>query len=226
MLKADRKEAVVIQYPATLPLERVLGRLAEVMVQWGVGNTSQHRNLRITLSGVYCPAVGFTAPVAVTRWNELRQIANATAAEVMGVDIDQIVCVHDAFRSGIAAAITVPLMAELQRWAAQHHCRITTVQPLWAVAMQSAAAKKRGIRGLLVQEPDAVTLLADDVKGRLNVLKLPGETDPDALQTHLRRWLVGAELSEDKILKLGFGTQPRTVMPQGPQVWDAHWRSL
>lgn len=232
MLKTASQETMVMQHPVTLPLERVLAKLADALGQGtqGSGAEQSHprikrRKLRITLSAALCPAIGFNAPPEVTRWHERQEIAKATAAATLAMSAEQITCETDAFRPGVTTALALPLLAELKQWASQQHAYVASVHPLWAVATQCAAAHQNAVQGLLLDEPDSLTLLAEDDQGRLNVLTLVHEPDPAARQASLRRWLISVGLSEDKLLKLSFDPQPNTLMPQGPNVWTAHWSS-
>lgn len=223
MLKVAHQEAVVLQHPATLPLERVLARLAEAMPPVPKRRWPQQRRLRVTLSAALCPAISYQAPPEVQRWQELQQIAHASATAALGIPLEQVLCEADTARRGIAAALATPLMADLQRWAQQQQARIASVRPLWAVATQSAAARAPAVQGVVLQEPDAMTLVVNDGKGQCQGATFVGDTTPTAQQASLRRCLVGWGLTEEQLLKLHFQAAPATVTPQGPQVWAEHW---
>lgn len=223
LLKLAHQAPVVLQHPATLPLERVLAQLAEAMPPVPKRRWPPRRRLRITLSAALCPAISYQAPAEVRRWQELQQIAHASAAAALGVAPEQLLCEADATRRGLAAALPVPLMENLQRWAGQQQTRITSVRPLWAAATQCAAARAPAVRGVVLHEPDAVTLLADGGQGPFHTSTLLGDTTPEAQQATLRRCLVSWGLTEEQMLKLHFNAQPGTAIPHGPHVWATHW---
>lgn len=224
MLKAGAKETIVSRSPATLPLERVLARLADSAAA-GQVILKKGSRLRVSLSGAWCPALGVTIPEGVTRWEERHQIALASAARDMGTDLEQIACEIDALASGAGAAIALPMRQELERWAAQLGCRLVSVSPLWATATQSRLSRQRTTQSLLVIEPDAATLIASDGKGGFNTITLPGEQDVTSLQAHSQQWLQDHGHEESGLAKLGFGLTPHPLMASAPRRWAGHWYS-
>jgi hypothetical protein len=224
MLKAGAKEAIVSRSPATLPLERVLARLTESASAAQV-TLKKGSRLRVSLSGAWCPALGLTIPEGVTRWEERRQITLASAARDMGTDLEQIACEIDALAPGAAAAISLPMRQELERWAVQLGCRLVSVSPLWATATQSKFSRQRTIQSLLVIEPDAATLIAGDGKGGFKTMTLPGESDATSLQAHSQKWLQDHGHEESGFAKLGFSLTSHPLMASAPRRWAGHWYS-
>lgn len=221
MLKAGRKETLLMRNPATLPMERVLAKLAEMAAK----DITKGSRLQVSLSGAWCPALSITIPEDVTRWQERQQIALASAANDMGTDLEQIACEIDALAPGTAAAIPLPMLQELERWAAQLGCRLVSVCPLWAVATQCKISRSSAAKSLLLLEPAAATLLADDGKGGLKATTLPGEMDTTSLQVHSRQWLLSHGHDESKLAKIGFDVKPHPLMTNGPKRWAGHWYS-
>lgn len=224
MLKAGAREAIVSRSPATLPLERVLARLADSAAA-GQVILKKGSRLRISLSGAWCPALAVTIPDGVSRWEERRQIALASAARDMGTDLEQIACEIDAAAPGAAAAIALPMREELERWAAQLGCRLVSVAPLWATATQSRLSRQRGTQSLLVIEPDAATLIASDGKNGFNTTTLPGEQDAATLQAYSQQWLQEHGHEESGLARLGFGLTAHPLMTTAPRRWAGHWYS-
>lgn len=223
LFQVKHQKVQILRYPATLPLAQVMDRLTQGLTQYSAAHKLKRRSLHITLSGALCPAIGFSFPPEVARWHELRQIAQASAAASLASPAEKIVCETDAHRPGIAAAMAAPLMAELQRWANAQNCRIASIRPLWTVATQNQEVSRSSISGLLMQEPDSVTVVADDSNGKIIASTLVGEHEPAAGNVNVRRWLVGLGLSEDRLLKLSFSMREGAVMPNGPKAWAAHW---
>lgn len=219
MLRANSGDPVVLRAPATFPLDRILSALIESSGE----NIAAGRTIRLYFSGTMCPALGVAAPKEVTRWQERQAIAHAMAAKALGFDANEIDCEMDPVHPGIAAAVPIGRLKELQGWAHQQGARIVSVEPLWAVATQCHAARHRTVRSLILLEPGAVTMLACDGKGGFDGLTLPGQIDAATLTAHTRRWLVGHGLTEEDSLRIGFGDMAKPAMPGGPKPWSAHW---
>lgn len=224
MLKAGAGETIVSRSPATLPLERVMARLADSAASAQV-TLKKGSRLRISLSGAWCPSLDITTPEGVTRWEERRQIALASAARDMGTDLEQIACEIDAIAPGAAAAISLSMRQELAHWAAQSGCRLASVAPLWATATQSKLSRRRATQSLLVIEPDAATLLAGDGKGGFKTTTLPGEMHATDLQAHSQHWLQSHGLEDSGLATLGFGLAPHPPIASAPRRWAGHWYS-
>lgn len=224
MLKAGARETVVSRSPATLPLERVLAKLADSAAAAQVILKKGSR-LRISLSGAWCPALDVTIPEGVTRWEERRQIALASAARYMDTDLEQIACEIDALAPGAAAAISLPMQQALEDWTVQSGCRLVSVSPLWATATQSKLSRGRTIQSLLVIEPDAATLVAADGKGGFKTATWPGAMDAASVQAHSQQWLQSHGLEGSGLAKLGFGLALHPPMASAPKRWAGHWYS-
>lgn len=221
LLRFGHGQEVVTPYPATWPMAQVLAKLTGTMDQHKLLKPSRRRKLRVTLSGALCPAMIYSSPPDVTRWDELHNIAQASAAMTLGVPGDQVLCEMDNNQPQLASAIPAPLMQAIQGWTRQHSFRLTSVQPLWAMASQSAETAKAAVQGLVVQEPDSVTLMAEVQNGKSVAATLTGSEDQ--LPMLARRWLVSHGLPDEKLLKLRFTATTHTVMPQGPRLWEKHW---
>lgn len=226
MLKQGRHATQVVQIPTTLPLADLLAELAEAMPKSDHSRMARRLKLKITLSGALCPAFTFNAPAEVTRWHELRQIANATAVSNTGNGADKVICEIDADRPGIASRVATPVMEELQRWAKTHHLHIASVRPLWALATQSPLARRASVSGLQMHEPDSVTLMVNDENGKIIATSFAGELDYSIVQAHARRWLVSHGVLADSLLKLNFGIQSRSLLTEAPKVWATHWEKM
>lgn len=224
MLRAGARETIVSRSPATLPLERVLARLADSAAATQVILKKGSR-LRISLSGAWCPALGVIIPEGVNRWDERRQIALASAANDMCTELDQVTCEIDVMAPGTSAAISLSMRQELEHWAAESGCRLVSMVPLWVTATQSALSRRRATRSLLVIEPGAAALLAADGKGGFEVATLPVEMDAAALQAHARQWLQHHGLESSGLASLGFGPAPQPPMASAPKRWAGHWYS-
>jgi hypothetical protein len=142
---------------------------------------------------------------------------------VMGVGSDQIVCEMDTARVGLASGVTAWVMQSLQGWATQHHFQLVSARPLWAVASNCPKVRQSATQGLLVQEPDAVTILMQEMGGPFFATTLVGANDQ--LPALTRRWLISQGISEEKLVKLSFSASSSEVLPGGPKAWSTHWDS-
>lgn len=223
MLKSKRHGERVVRLAPTLPMDRVLAQLTLELAEMGTNNRYARRSLHITLSAALCPASGFTVPQAVRRWDERQSIACASAAATVGAQVESIVSETDRDQAGVAASMGRPLFDDLKRWAAQNRCRVASIQPLWAVASQCPAARSAAVKSILLQEPDAVTVLAMEHDGRQLASTFtchPGQIG-SAMQE--RRWLVGLGLSQSDMLRFTFAADLIPPMQQGPGAWVGHW---
>ncbi len=219
MLKAGSSDPVVLRTPATLPLDRVLSAFVDSAGK----NVASGCNVRVYFSGAMCPALSIAAPKEVTRWQERRQIGHAVAAQSLGASTSEISCEMDGIHPGIAAAVFTASLEELQSWAKQQGGRIVSIEPIWAIATHCAAARHRSVQGLVLHEPDAITMLANDGHGRFDALSLSSQIDSALLATHSRRWLIGHGLTEDRALTIGFSAVAGNAMRDGPKPWSVHW---
>lgn len=218
MVQASGQAVVVLRPSVTLPLERVLQQIGE--------HLPRASRLRISLSGALCPAFDFVTPQGVRRWSERQAIAQNWAAESMGLRPDELQCELDARSTNVAAALPASTLAALKRWAQAQSHRLGSVHPLWAQATQSAAARRSGVRAVLLQEPDATTVLAEPSKGIVQALSLPGAPDASAVRTRLAQLQTSLGLAPAQMVRLGFEATPRKPMTDAPQAWTAHWRIL
>lgn len=218
MVQACGQAGVVLRPSVTLPLERVLQQIGE--------HLPRASRLRVSLSGALCPAFDFVTPQGVQRWDERQAIAQNWAADSMGLAATDLVCELDARSTDVAAALAASTLAELKRWAQAQGHRLDSVQPLWAQVTHSAAARRAGVRAVLVQEPDATTLLTEPSQGVVQAFSLPGAPDASAVRTRLVQLQTSLGLAAEQLLRLGFEATPKVPMTNGPQAWPAHWYAL
>ncbi len=218
MVQASGQAVVVLHPSVTLPLERVLQQIDE--------HLPRASSLSVSLSAALCPAFADVMPKGVRRWQERQALAQSWAAERLGLPADELVCELDARSSGLGAALPASTLSQLQHWARAQGHRVKSVQPLWAQATQSHAARLAATRAVLVQEPDASTVLAEQHPGKVEAFSLVGAPDAPTTQTRLAQWQISLSLSPEHLLRLGFDAQARPPMTQGPQAWAKHWYPL
>lgn len=226
LVGVGKADAVAIKHPGGIPADQWLVRLFDDVAVAGLLRASRSFKLRISLSGAYCPAVAYSAPAQVTRWDELFEIARASAAVTVGASADQIVCEMDLSGRGLAGAVATSLTRQLQEWAKLNRCTIVSMQPLWAVAAQSRSVCQSLVTGLLVQDPDATTVLVEQGDGRLVAVTVVGSAAEPECQARVRRLLVSLGSGAGDMLKLGFDISERTASARGPRRWASHWYDL
>ena len=169
----------------------------------------RRRRLRVTLSAAFCPATGFSAPYGITRWEELRAVAAATAAGALGISPDLLTCEMDNQGLCIAATVSLRLVSDLKRWAAQERLHLESVRPLWSTASQCPLVREDRVKALAIHEPDAISLIAITNNMQAVAMTMPmrigAELEPGAVQAHSRRWLMSHGLSQDQLVTLRFG---------------------
>jgi hypothetical protein len=196
MVKAAGQPALVVPHPATLPLDRVLSRITEAVSDSGYAGVLKRASLQVTLGGSVCPPLTCPIPAGINSWQELKLIANASAAQQLGIAATDLVCEWSPNAPGLISAIPLWWMQSLQEWAGKQHAKVVSAQPLWAVATACKLARQRSIQGLCVVEDDGAVSL----------------TSP-----HIAS-------DDTSILKMKFGPSVQPPLHHGPKAWAAHWQ--
>lgn len=221
LLKVGRSATQLMRYPATLALDHVLDRLTQALKQI----SRRKHKLRITLSSALCPAFTFHTPPGINRYSELHQIAQASAAELLGVAADSLHCEIDISHTGIAAAVPQTLITTIKDWTGAQRNYISSIRPLWSVATQCPRVRAPSCSGLWLQEPDALTVLSPTASSQTASCTWAFTDDSLIASMAARRYLIGVGSSEDALVKLSFSTQAHKVLAQGPSLWTAYWSS-
>jgi hypothetical protein len=203
MLKAPGQSALVVRYPATLPLDRVLLLITEAIST----NVANHKSvvlksskLRVTLGGSICPPLACQVPAGINNAKELALIANNTAAKKLGMPVADLACEWDTATPNVLSAMPRWWMQSLEAWASRQHAKIVSIQPLWAVATACKLARNKAIHGLCLYEDDGAISL----------------TSP-----HI-------PVDDVSILKMKFNLTERPQLDalklqHGPSLWRQHW---
>ena len=235
LLSQNEQEVQPVRFLPTLPVEQVLSQLSQALASTNERRkltNPKRRSLNVTLSAAHCPPTGFSTPRGVTRWDELRSFASATAGAGLAGSPEQRICEMDDRGLGVAATVPVRLMTELKRWAAQEVMQLASVRPLWALVSQCALARETHVKALVVQEPDAMSLIAikDDKQAVAMTMQMTiqlanaPEREPTVAQAHIRRWMMSVGLRQDEFLALRFDEAAQAPLAQGPKTWAKHWR--
>lgn len=218
MVQAAKRHTVVLRPSVTLPLDRVLQQVGD--------HLPRASRIHISLSGAMCPAFDVALPQGVRRWDERQTVAQHWVADNLGLPADELRSELDGRATGLGAAMPAATLTALQDWARSQRHHIGALQPLWAQATRCAAAAQASVRGVLVQEPDGVTVLAEAGDGSVQTLSLPGVPDAAAVAARLAQWQVSVGLAGGHIMRLGFDAKAQAIMTDGPQTWAQHWYQL
>lgn len=218
MLHTKKQGTQVFEPPATWSLDRVLATLAQSMA-----SAPQRRKFYITLGSAWCPPHAFALPPTVHKWSERLSMAQAHGATPD--QTNSMLCEIDLAGACIAATLPCARVDTLQQWATQCHGAVASIQPLWAVASQSAYARQRRYQGICVQEGARSTVICFDAHGKAHATSLVADEEDQATHHALRRWLVAVGVSSDAIAHLAFVAPAQTPTMQVPKPWAAHWRT-
>jgi hypothetical protein len=239
MFRCGQQPAVVLAHPASLPLDRVLGRLSDAAQANASGGKSQLRGakLRILLGGSLCPPVPFTPPAGIKNWQELRLLAQSNAAQPLGTPAAQTLCEWDDRQLGLHAALPLAWMQGLQAWATREKAQITAINPVWAIATQSKLAQASRVRALYLQEKDGITLLANPYSHQaladattashpaLLGVFLTNTAEPTTLDA-AQQWLSHYGIAAPEVLKLSFGALAQPALQGAPSAWNNYWGTV
>lgn len=214
MVKLPGKAVLVVSHPATLPLDRVLLRMTDA-VNNSVGNSSignsstasknkpplKNAKLRVTLGGSICPPLPWQVPAGVNNYKELVLLAHSTAAQQLALPATDLACEWSPSTPSVLGAMPLWWIQSLQAWASHHRAKVTSLQPLWAIASHCKLACNPAVQGLCIYEEDGAVSL----------------TSP-----HI-------PIDDTAILKMKFGQAVQLLDPaklqNGPATWPQHWQT-
>jgi hypothetical protein len=222
MVSVGSRKPMIARYSATLPVERVLSDIS-ASVEMPRSLIRPRRRLHVILSGALCPAINAGAPANLLDLDELRSLSVAAATVSSGCDAEAVVVEIDAMGCGISAVMTTQLLNCLGQWANANRLKLISVQPLWAATTNCRATRDESVQGILLHEPDSVTLLVNGVTDTPIATTIIGPQELETEPVVLRRLLVGAGLQESSILRLGFGEPTHEKWQQGPKAWMHCW---
>lgn len=242
LVQCPRSPVQTLQFASTLPLASILALVEQALPQPNAKGALLH----VTLSAALCPASTVAMPAALTQWSDVQQIALAHTAANLGLASEHTAVAIDTDCLTVTAGLPMAWLEQLRQWVQSHGFRLRSVQPLWALATQCAAVRASAAQGLIVQEPDATTVLQIPATGpaQANSLvrdsteteaamveieigatlihgKVQGQDTLHALA--LRRCLVGMGVQTNQLLELQFHAKAATVDRRAPRRWASHW---
>ncbi len=221
MVKAPHQAALVVPHPATLPLDRVLLRITQAMndnavnssiTNDSVSNSSaanstaallKKSRLQVTLGASICPPIPWQVPSGINNWKELTLLAHSTAAQQLALPAADLMCTWSPATPSVLCAMPHWWMQSLQDWARAQQAKVTSIQPLWALASDCKLARNPAVQGLCVYEDDGVV----------------SQTNPQ----------IAAGDASFLTLKFSQITQPlgdASQLQHGPRAWPQHWYTV
>ncbi len=236
MLRWAHQPVVVVTHPATLPLDRVLSRIKDAAQATAPRspNVLRGTKLRVMLGGSLCPPVNLLVPTGIKNWQELQMLAQANAAQQLGINAQQTACEWDHRATSINAAMPLAWVQGLQDWAQGERAKVVSMQPIWAVATQSLLVRQGTVRALWLQEQDGVSLLAcpasiatpsygaDTMHPTHHGAFLTTPSDAITSDT-ASHWLAAQRISPAETLRLAFSDAAKPAINGVPSRWREHW---
>jgi hypothetical protein len=236
MLKVAQKPAILVPHPASLPLDRVLGRMREAAQ---ASAPKHHQNklngarLRVMLGSSICPPINFTPPKGIKNWQELQLAAHANAVQSLGRSLQPLQCEYDANVPGVTTSMPLPWIQNLHSWAKTEHAKIVSIKPIWAVATQSKLVRAKAVRALWLQEPEGITLVScqqpssTQAQGQLaqqqdQCIFLSNSVSAENTDAALL-WVAKNAVSQQSTLKLAFSDAAKPLITGAPPLWRDHW---
>lgn len=210
---------VALEMPGTLPLDRILGEIAPHLR----AGSRARQGWSVHLSAAICPALTVTPPEGVRGFNELLAYAKAAASAQLGLGVADVQADFDMASPGIVAAVPGHLFDALSTWASAVGIRLTSIRPLWSVATDCALARRHRVNGILLREPDSLTVVAPAAPGHHD-LALTVALDSASTETATQRQRMLASAAPRQLLAMDFGVQSGSVVRGLPRLWPAHWR--
>lgn len=210
-----RGQAEVVQFPPTLPLDRILQRAGEAagpLLRAGAA-------MRIRLSGTLCPATTFDVPQGLSGWRELEQIATASIAAQMNLPATDVVVQMDASHIGLAAALVRPFLEAIQSWAKGQQLAVASIAPAWAEAAACKGAQSGQVRAIAVSEPDCITFVVETAG---SVVAATAHRPKEGIQA-LNRALAAHGVPLEALLKLGFSPEQGEATHGLPRFLARNW---
>ena len=221
MIQRGPTPAVVLQADPSMPIDQLLAQARTLL--------PRRCRLRIFLSGALCPAHAISVPDGVHKSTEALAIAQATAAQSMGISSNQLINKIPYPFAPISAAMLKTVADALQAWSVKERIKIRSIRPLWSVATECKAASSSLVRGLILREPDAITLLAYCPSEKWQATSIPTSENLSFTEAACRRWLIGANLNTAEVYELSFIVSSVTnrsslkLTHAFPDCWSTHW---
>ncbi len=159
MLQIANAPVLVLEYPATLPLHRVLDLIGEAIKESKHGIFSLQLNVR--LASHICPPIAFSVPQGIKNWSETQLLANAIASQSLNIESQNLKCEWSTSSPSAIAAVPVWWINTLMQWAGNHNIKVVSVKPLWSMASVSLSERDSEIKQLWLKKNQEQMLLGE-----------------------------------------------------------------
>jgi len=175
--------------------------------------------LAIHLSAALCPAILVSYPHGLTRFNERQLFARNIAASQLGFSSSDVLCEADPIRANPWAALPVQLLESINAWSAANGLKPVSLRPLWSLVSESARVR-RAKAGLLIIEPDALTVLGPSTGFTVPLVL---GTPADQIETRAVGMFEALDLPIEGRERLRLSSAPMPNLTNGPSMWRQHW---
>lgn len=223
MLRIGHAPLIVHRYSSGTPLQTALVELNEL-----AGTTLGGRRVRVSLSALLAPPIAYSVPSEVKRWDERLAVARAASTDVLGVEADQLACQLSITHPGIATTVQTALIETLREWAKSNRGHVVSLRPLWSIATESRVALKRDVQGIILQEPDATTIVVPAQRkiGPTDVVRVFAGTPTASIHAAIDLLFKSLGISEPKIARLGFSEKVAASSKFVSKRWPSYWEVM
>lgn len=182
-------------------------------LQWAfdslsAGQDKSSRGCRVWLSGALAKPFVFQSIEGLNSRREAMKVADRLASEVLGAECDGAVWL-DNWRPGrtcLGIAAAKALRDAVEHAAKASRLKVQKIAPWWIAAHNALAAESNDVTALLIDEPDAATLLGfAGVQIRLAESWAP-RPDPAEALALIKQAMVGGELAAAGLYKVTLDT--------------------
>jgi hypothetical protein len=224
MHKTGKLAATTLRFSPTLPWDRVLAMITDSMAASGSPKLFRQR-VRMTLSGVLCPAVALAAPKGASGWTDLQQILPASAAASLATEASHLRCALENSGELLGAAMGTSIHQSITKWASEQRFRLESIAPSWAIATQCKAIQRTHVHALEIEEADGTTLLTKNPEGWASISLAHGlDSGATPMNSALvSRHKVSMGVEEASLQKLKLHTAAGVRQAGAPRQWRDHW---
>lgn len=190
--------------------------------------------MHVALSAYWCPAVGFIVPEGLRNWAELETVAHIAVVDdtdIGGGLSSGLVTQADARHLGLASGCPDFLLNGITQWVRRHGGWVAAIQPLWGIASDCRAMRRKSTTGMLFHEPCTSTVVAMHLpstgSGRpiVHALSVARENgDDSAAQRRMERYCLTVNIATHELQSIQFCSSVQAVDPALPKSWSGHWR--
>lgn len=218
---------VTLEHAPTLPLSAVLQQLAVKSQQHGIDLSKTKAMLNVDLSAGVCKGIVVPASFKPSQISNMPSNMHPALAAQLPWPPEQWAWPSGAAVAGVLPITTQGLMRNLRAWMQTKNIKIGVVQPLWAGVTQSSRATPSSTKGVMLHEPDGITVLKGNQRTQTAEQRaiwqfLPSqETAADAQS--LQDAKASLTLNDSEVAIFQFHSRADFADEPGFKAWAGHW---